>query len=155
MKSYIRSIGLAIALSASAAAAAPEGPPGAGGAADPVMEKGMALIGSKDWPGAAAVFRDAVARDAGNAGYHNMYAYALRSGPNPPMDLVFRHYNEALRLDPKHRGAHEYLGEAYLMVGNLAKAKEHLAALDRICFFGCDEYTMLKKAVAAHEAKRK
>jgi len=68
---------------------------------------------------------------------------------------VFKHYNEALRIDPKHKGAHEYVGEAYLMVGNVAKAKEHLAALDRICFFGCDEYSLLKKAVAEFEAKGK
>ena len=67
------------------------------------------------------------------------------------MDLVFRHYNEALRLDPRHRAAHEYLGEAYLMTGNVAKAKEHLAQLDTLCTLGCEEYTMLKKEVAAYE----
>ncbi len=63
----------------------------------------------------------------------NLYAYSIRKGPNPDMQLVFKHYEEALRLDPKHRGAHEYIGEAYLMVGNPAKAKEHLAALDKLC----------------------
>ena len=71
------------------------------------------------------------------------------------MSLVFKHYNEALRLDPRHRGAHEYLGEAYLMVGNLPKAKEHLSALDKLCFFPCSEFAELKKAVAEYEAKPK
>ncbi|MDI1272273.1 hypothetical protein [Polaromonas sp.] len=71
------------------------------------------------------------------------------------MALVFKHYGEALRLNPKHRGAHEYVGEAYLMVGDLAKAKQHLAALDKLCFMPCEEYTDLKKAIAAYEAKRK
>jgi hypothetical protein len=70
------------------------------------------------------------------------------------MNLVFKHYNEALRIDPKHRGAHEYIGEAYLMVGNVAKAKEHLGALDKLCFFPCAEYTDLKKAIAEYEKKR-
>jgi len=70
------------------------------------------------------------------------------------MELAFKHYGRALQLNPRHRGAHEYLGEAYLMLGNVAKAKEHLAALDRLCFFGCAEYTMLKKAVADYEAKQ-
>jgi lipoprotein NlpI len=70
------------------------------------------------------------------------------------MDLVFKHYSEALRINPKHRGAHEYIGEAYLMVGNLGKAKEHLGQLDKLCFFPCGEYTDLKKAVAAYEAKQ-
>jgi hypothetical protein len=70
------------------------------------------------------------------------------------MSLVFKHYNEALRIDPKHRGAHEYIGEAYLMVNNLPKAKEHLGALDKLCFFPCSEYTELKNAIAAHEQKQ-
>jgi DNA-binding SARP family transcriptional activator len=97
----------------------------------------------------------AVARDPRNADYHNLLAYAVRNGANPDMDVVFRHYQEALRLDPKHRGAHEYIGEAYLMVGNLGKAKEHLAALNRLCFFGCEEYRDLKKAIETYEAKKR
>jgi mannitol/fructose-specific phosphotransferase system IIA component len=66
------------------------------------------------------------------------------------MDLVFRHYNEALRIEPTHLGAHEYLGEAYLMVGNLAKAREHLAILERICG-ACHERAKLAAAVASAE----
>ena len=101
------------------------------------------------------VLRDAVARNPQNAEYHNLYAYSMRMGPNPSMDLVFRHYNEALRLDPKHRGAHEYIGEAYLMSGNVAKAKEHLAQLNRLCTLGCEEYSALKMAVAQYEQHAK
>jgi len=37
------------------------------------------------------------------------------------------------------------------MSGNVAKAKEHLAQLDRLCTFGCEEYTKLKKDIAAYE----
>jgi len=40
-------------------------------------------------------------------------------------------YEKALALDPRHLGAHEYIGEAYLALDDLAKAKEHLARLDR------------------------
>src|SRR6478736_969390 len=95
----------------------------------------------QDWKSAAAVMQQAIAKDASNADYHNLYAYSLRKGGTPDMDLVFKHYNEALRIDPKHKGAHEYLGEAYLMVGNVDKAREHLAQLDKLCFFGCSEYS--------------
>ena len=35
----------------------------------------------------------------------------------------------------------------------LWKAKEHLKVLDRLCFFPCDEYTQLKRAIAQHEKK--
>jgi hypothetical protein len=122
---------------------------------DPVIDKLTALTARNDWQGGAALMKDAITSAPQNAEYHNMYAYTIRKGPNPNMDLVFKHYNEALRLKPDYRGAHEYIGEAYLMVDNLPKAKEHLARLDRLCTFGCEEYTDLKKAVAAYEAKKR
>ena len=58
-----------------------------------------------------------------------------------------------MRLNPKHRGAHEYMGEAYLMANNLAKAEEQLKELDQLCLFPCEEYSDLKKAVAAYKQK--
>jgi len=118
---------------------------------DPAMEQGRAALERQDWMGAQKILREAVARNPRDADAHNLYAYSIRKGAKPAMDLVFRHYNEALRLDPRHRAAHEYLGEAYLMTGNVAKAKEHLAQLDTLCTLGCEEYTMLKKEVAAYE----
>ena len=124
-------------------------------AGDPDLAAARDRVAASDWAGAAAVMEKAVARDPRNADYHNLLAYAIRKGPNPDMDRVFKHYTEALRLDPKHRGAHEYIGEAYLMVGNVAKAKEHLASLDKLCFFSCEEYRDLKKAIERHEAARK
>ena len=121
---------------------------------DPVLEQVAAAKAKNDWSEAQATLRQALARNPDNADYHNLYAYSIRKGPNPDMSLVFKHYNEALRIDPDHRGAHEYLGEAYLMVGNVAKAKEHLSVLDKLCFFPCDEYTDLKKAIADYERKQ-
>jgi len=123
------------------------------GAADPAIAAFERAKAQNDWPQAAAVMRDALKRAPENANYHNRYAFALRKSPNPNMDLVFKHYGEALRLKPEHRGAHEYIGEAYLMVSNLPKAKEHLAALDGICLFGCEEYDDLKEAVEAYEER--
>jgi len=122
--------------------------------ADPVIEKAQAAIARQDWKQAQDITREAVTKNPGNADYHSLYAYSIRKGENPSMDEVFRHYNEALRIDPQHRNAQEYLGEAYLMAGNLDKAKEHLAILNQLCFFPCEQYTMLKKAVADYEAKQ-
>ena len=65
--------------------------------------------------------------------------------------IVF--YTKALKVKPSPRGAHEYMGELYLQMGDLARAEEHLARLDKICFFGCGEYTDLKKAIKAYKAK--
>ena len=121
---------------------------------DPVLERVSAATARNDWPAAQALLGEAVAKEPGNPDYHNMYAYVIRRGANPDMNLVFKHYNEALRIDPKHRGAHEYIGEAYLMVNNLPKAKEHLGSLDKLCFFPCSEFTDLKKAIADYEQKQ-
>jgi tetratricopeptide (TPR) repeat protein len=122
---------------------------------DPVLEKVSAATARKDWAAAQAALAPALAADPQNASYHNLYAYSIRKGANPDMSLVFKHYNEALRIDPKHKGAHEYIGEAYLMIGNVAKAKEHLAQLDKLCFFSCSEFNDLKKAIAEHEKTAK
>lgn len=120
---------------------------------DAVLERYTVASARQDWSGAAQAMREGITKSPANADYHNRYAYALRKGPGPDMNLVFKHYNEALRIDPRHRGAHEYLGEAYLMIGNVAKAREHLAELDKLCFFSCTEYSDLKSAIAAHLKK--
>lgn len=122
--------------------------------ADPVLERVGEASARQDWARAASILEEALARSPDKAEYHNLYAYSLRKGANPDMSRVFKHYQEALRLDPNHRGAHEYAGEAYLMVGNLPKAKEHLAALDRICFLPCKEYRDLKREIAEFEKKQ-
>jgi cytochrome c-type biogenesis protein CcmH/NrfG len=150
----IRPLVLSLLLVPGASFAAADTSP-SGAPVDPFLERAAQASARSDWTGAQAILRDAVAQNPGNAEYHNMYAYNLRKGANPDMSLVFRHYNEALRIEPKHRGANEYLGEAYLMVGNVAKAKEQLAALDKICFLSCKEYSELKKSIADYEAKKK
>ena len=122
---------------------------------DPDLANARARIDASDWTGASEILQKAVAREPGNADYHNLLAYSIRKGPSPNMDLVFKHYTEALRINPKHRDAHEYIGEAYLMVGNVAKAKEHLAALDKLCFFPCGEFRDLKRAIERYEASKK
>jgi tetratricopeptide (TPR) repeat protein len=127
--------------------------PGQSTASDPMIDRYHAAADKQDWKSAAAVMQEALASNSRNPDYHNLYAYSLRKSGNGQMDQVFKHYNEALRLDPKHKGAHEYIGEAYLMVGNVTKAREHLGQLDKLCFFGCSEYSDLKKAISAHEAK--
>ena len=121
------------------------------GAVSQPLDQARAAIAREDWTGAQSLLRDIVVRQPQNADAHNLYAYSMRKGPNPEMDLVFKHYNEALRLDPKHRGAQEYLGEAYLMVGNLAKAKELLAEFDRLCKAGCVEQAELKRSISTFE----
>ena len=153
MKSQFVLAILALSFAGATLAAGDPPPPPDDKKKDAVLERYSEASARQDWKNAAAAMQEGVQKSPDNADYHNLLAYSMRKGPNPDMSLVFKHYNEALRIDPKHRGAHEYLGEAYLMVGNVAKAKEHLAQLDKLCFFGCSEYNDLKKAIGAHEAK--
>jgi len=121
------------------------------GAVSQPLDQARVAIAREDWTGAQSLLRDIVVRQPQNADAHNLYAYSMRKGPAPQMDLVFRHYNEALRLNPQHLAAREYLGEAYLMTGNLAKAKDLLAELDRLCKAGCVEQAELKRSISTFE----
>ena len=67
------------------------------------------------------------------------------------VEEAFKYYNRALKLNPRHQGANEYIGELYLRTKNLNKAEEHLQVLDDVCFFGCDEYDDLKDAIEKYK----
>ena len=108
-----------------------------------------AQIAAKNFPGAIDELKRL--NDTGSADWNNLMGYSLRKQPTPDFAGAERFYDEALRIDPKHRGALEYSGELYLQTGNLEKAEQRLAALDKACFFPCSEYSDLKKAVAQYK----
>lgn len=105
------------------------------------------LIGQKNWAGAIDVLDRFTRANPSNADGFNLLGYSLRHLKRYDESLAA--YNQALTIDPKHRGAHEYIGEAYIQLGRLDKAKQHLDALDKICTFSCEEYRDLKKAYEA------
>jgi Flp pilus assembly protein TadD len=113
--------------------------------ADPDYTRGVAAIGAKDWKTAIAMLSSAALRDTRNPEIQNYLGYAHRNSGE--LSLAFKHYSRALELNPRHRGAHEYLGEAYLMIGNLAKAEEHLEQLKKICLLPCAETGILEKKI--------
>jgi len=117
-------------------------------ALDPDFAAGKRAIGAGDWEAAIKALTNAGLRDARNADIQNYLGYAYRRLRQ--FDPAMRHYQQALTLNPRHRSAHEHLGEAHLAQGNLAKAKEHLAALEQICLIPCDEYDDLQRAIAEY-----
>jgi tetratricopeptide (TPR) repeat protein len=117
-------------------------------ALDPDFAAGKRAIGAGDWEGAIKALTNAALRDARNADIQNYLGYAYRRLRQ--FDPAMQHYRQALALNPRHRSAHEHLGEVYLVQGNLAKAKEHLAALEQICLIPCDEYDDLKRAITEY-----
>jgi Flp pilus assembly protein TadD len=141
-----------VALPATAAAdAKEETPPRAAETIDRDYAAGKAAIAAKDWTKAIKALSSAASRDTRNADIQNYLGYAYRNSGQ--LEPAFKHYAQALQLNPQHRGAHEYVGEAYLLVNNVAKAEEHLAALQRICSSPCEEYEDLKKAVAEYRRR--
>ena len=118
---------------------------------DPDFANGKKAIEAKDWNAAIKSLNSAALRDTKNADIQNYLGYAYRNAGQ--MDMAFKRYERALQLNPRHRGAHEYVGEAYLMVNNLAKAEEHLAALQKICLIPCEEYDDLRKKIAEYRKK--
>jgi Flp pilus assembly protein TadD len=135
----------------SAGDAREETPPPATERVDPDYAAGKAAIDGKDWPKAIKALSSAALRDTRNADIQNYLGYAYRQSGQ--LEPAFKHYARALQLNPRHRGAHEYVGEAYLLVNDVAKAEAHLAELQRICLIPCEEYEDLKKAVADYRRR--
>src|SRR5256714_14790244 len=121
--------------------------------ANPVNDKlapARAQIAAKQWR--VAIDELKKVNDTGSADWNNLMGYSLRKAKVPDYEAAEKYYDEALRIDPQHRGALEYSGELYLMKGDLTKAEQRLSALDKICRLPCEEYTDLKKAVQAYKS---
>lgn len=111
----------------------------------PDLESAKTLIAKKDWHSAVSSLEKFVKANPNNADGFNLLGFSLRNLKRYP-EAIFN-YKEALRIDPDHRGAHEYLGQTYVQTKQLDKAKELLASLEKICGVQCEEYLDLKKAI--------
>jgi tetratricopeptide (TPR) repeat protein len=109
-----------------------------------------ALIADNKW--VAAIDELKRVGDSGSADWNNLMGYSHRKAKKPDHAVAERYYGEALRIDPRHRGALEYSGELYLALGDLAKAEARLAALNQVCAQPCAEQATLKQAIAAFKA---
>ncbi len=105
-------------------------------------------IAKKDWEEAARRLERTAVREPDSADLHNLLGYSYRNLGR--YELAFKHYRRALEIDPRHRGAHEYLGETYLLTNDLPGAQRHLAALREICLLPCEELGDLERAIAAY-----
>ena len=120
-------------------------------ALDPDYAAGKKAIEAKEWRAAVKALSSAALRDTRNADIQNYLGYAFRHLGDLPR--AFAHYQRALKLNPRHRGAHEYAGEAALLAGDLPRAQRHLAALKSICLLPCEELGDLQAAVKAYKTR--
>jgi tetratricopeptide (TPR) repeat protein len=116
---------------------------------DPEFAAGKKALVAEDWRGAIVALRSAALRDPRNADIQNYIGYAYRRLGQ--MGPAIGHYQHALTLNPRHRSAHEHLGEVHLMLGDPVTAEQHLGHLEDICLIGCEEYDDLKRAIAGYK----
>ncbi|MGH8071866.1 MAG: tetratricopeptide repeat protein [Candidatus Entotheonellia bacterium] len=129
---------------------------------DPDYAAGLAAFERADWQGVIASMGQVLARRSWHDDAHNLMGYAYRKLGDYPRAL--EHYQQALGLNPHHRGALEYLGETYLAMGRLTEAHTTLTRLEIACKritsdgsadgwkSGCEEWQELKAAIDSYRA---
>ena len=113
------------------------------------MSKVSQKIDDKQYEAAILDLQKMVAKDDNNADAYNLLGFSNRKIKN--YDVAEKYYLRALTLNPKHKGAMEYLGELYVETDRMDKANEMLTRLDEACFFSCKEYTELKGFIEKKE----
>jgi Flp pilus assembly protein TadD len=94
------------------------------------------------------------ANEASSADWNNLMGYSLRKKQPPDLAGAEKYYQAALKIDPNHRGALEYYGMLKLTIKDLPGAEALLARLDKVCTFGCEEYSDLKEAVQKYKSRK-
>ena len=94
------------------------------------------------------------ANETNSADWNNLLGYSLRKKQPPDLVGAEKYYQAALKIDPNHRGALEYYGKLKLINNDLPGAEALLARLDKVCTFGCEEYSDLKEAIQKYKSKK-
>ena len=86
------------------------------------------------------------------ADIYNLLGFSYRKLENPELDKSFAAYMMALEIDPEHAGAHEYLGELYLMRDQKNQALKMLSKLENLVGKNAEEYKDLLKAIENYQS---
>ena len=86
------------------------------------------------------------------ADIYNLLGFSYRKSSNPNLDKSYDAYMTALEHDPNHVGAHEYLGELYMMRGEEKKALAMLDKLENLVGKDAKEYKDLLKAIKSYQS---
>jgi len=114
----------------------------------PSMADARVLVKAQKWKSAISMLKTIAADDSRNADALNLLGFSLRKSGD--MKNAEGFYLKALKLNPKHKGANEYLGELYVETGHMDKAKAQLETLARLCGnTTCEEYEDLEKVISA------
>jgi tetratricopeptide (TPR) repeat protein len=127
---------------------------------DADLDAGKAAFDREDWPAVIESMSKVVARRPWDDVAHTLLGFAYRKLGR--YDVSLSHYGRALELNPHNRGALEYLGEAYLELGQPDGAEQMLQRLQMACRrvavdgsawqSECEEWVDLKAARDAYRA---
>ncbi|MFO1039764.1 MAG: tetratricopeptide repeat protein [Geminicoccaceae bacterium] len=123
---------------------------------DPDYAAGKAAFIAGDWEAAIANLTLVLINRPWHDNAETMIGHAWRRLGN--YDESLKHYEAALALNPRNRGALEYMGEAYLDLGRVDDAVQVAVRLADLChdvvmgftnngwISGCEELAALEKA---------
>lgn len=111
----------------------------------PDLTKARALIKAEDWAAALKELKR-LETHGPNADVLNLLAFSQRKSGD--FETSYKNYQRALKLDPDHKSAREYLGELFVQTGRLEEARAQLKVLERLCPDGCEEREELAEAIA-------
>ena len=107
------------------------------------------LIENKQYDEAVIRLKEAEKASKNDADIHNLLGFSYRKSGK--LAEAATYYEKALILDPKHKGALEYQGELFLMIGDKMAAEKNLEKLEKICWLGCDELDDLRAAITTYK----
>jgi predicted Zn-dependent protease len=102
-----------------------------------------------DYAAALATLRSAARPD--DPRVQTMIGFTLRKLGR--VDEAFAYYFKALATRADATTTRQYLGEAYLQIGDAARAREQLAEIARRCGTTCEDYVALAEEIAKHERR--
>ena len=70
------------------------------------------------------------------------------------VDEAMGYYQRVLAAHPERTTTRQYLGEAFLQIGDVGRAREQLAEIGKRCGTACEDYQLLADEIARFEARR-
>src|SRR5262245_912493 len=93
------------------------------------------------------------ARDQDDPRIQTMVGFTLRKLGR--VDEAFGYYFKAIATRPEATTTRQYLGEAYLQIGDPVRAREQLAEIAKRCGTTCEDYALLADEIAKYEGSRR
>jgi tetratricopeptide (TPR) repeat protein len=109
------------------------------------------------WQAKGGMYAEALAtlrsaKDQGDPRVQTMIGFSLRKLGR--IDEAMDAYLRVLSAYPDRTNTRQYLGEAFLQIGEPDKAREQLAEIARRCGVACEDYQQLADEIAKYQEKK-